>query len=150
MKSSASPDRFFTSEMNLVVRMYDIDYNGHVSNIVYMRWFEDMRTVAFEKIASLKECLDKGFAPVLVSVNIQYKRPIKMFDQPKGLLWITKFGKTSFTLQAEISIDETLCTASEQTVVFINTKTNRPCRLPDQIVHNFQKANVPGPLPKTL
>ena len=95
--------RSLVTEMEFTVRMYDIDYNGHVSNIVYIRWLEDMRMVGFEKIASIEACLEAGHVPVLMNTNIDYIRPIKMFEKTKGLLWVSKFTRATFTIEAEIS-----------------------------------------------
>ena len=35
--------RVMELEMPLKVRAYDVDAMGYVSNIVYVRWFEDLR-----------------------------------------------------------------------------------------------------------
>src|SRR5271156_3261879 len=65
MNSSGECSKPCLSESDLAVRLYDIDFNGHVSNIVYIRWLEDIRTIAFETIMPLKNCLDLGQTPVL-------------------------------------------------------------------------------------
>jgi acyl-CoA thioesterase FadM len=36
-------------ELSLNVNTYDIDVAGHVNNIVYIRWLEDMRNILYNK-----------------------------------------------------------------------------------------------------
>jgi acyl-CoA thioester hydrolase len=131
--------------MDLVVRMYDIDFNGHVSNIVYIRWLEDLRMVGFEKIVPLKSCLERGQVPVLIRTDIRYRRPVKMFDEPKGRIWVTGYTKTTFTLEAEILIKGERCADATQTGVFVNDRTGKLIRLPQAIIERFLEAQIPGP-----
>jgi acyl-CoA thioester hydrolase len=143
MNSSGDQPRSLLSELDLVVRMYDIDFNGHVSNIVYIRWLEDMRMVGFEKIVPIKSCLDLGQVPVLIRTDIRYRRPVKMFDEPKGLLWVSGYTKTTFILEAEILVRGTRFTDATQTGVFVNESTGKLIRLPDSLVKRFQEENIP-------
>ena len=69
-------------QMKIKVRTYDIDSAGHVSNIVYFRWLEDLRLQLFEEYFSLRSFVEKGYTPVLAASSIEYKRPIKLFDEP--------------------------------------------------------------------
>jgi acyl-CoA thioester hydrolase len=139
MVQEAAVTKHFSTEMALVVRMYDIDFNGHVSNIVYIRWLEDMRMVGFEKIASMEECLAAGQVPVLLSTNIQYKLPIRMFQKPIGLLWISGFTKSTFQLEAEISVAGNVCAKATQICVFISQATNKAIRLPESVLAKFRQ-----------
>jgi len=43
MHTLTPPIRPFLIEVPLPVRTYDIDFAGIVSNIVYIRWLEDLR-----------------------------------------------------------------------------------------------------------
>jgi len=139
MNSSGDTSKPFLSEMDLVVRMYDIDFNGHVSNIVYIRWLEDMRMVGFERIVPLRSCLELGQVPVLIRTDIRYRRPVKMFDEPKGLLWVSGYTKTSFTLEAEIRVNGECYADATQTGVFVNEKTGKLMRLPESVIQRFQE-----------
>jgi len=136
------PAKPFLSELGLVVRMYDIDFNGHVNNIVYVRWLEDMRMVSFEKIVPMKSVLDQGQIPVLIRTDIRYKRPIKMFDEPKGAMWLNSYSRSSFTIDAEITVNGILNAHAVQTIVFVNND-GKLIRLPERIAERFKTAQVP-------
>ena len=135
------PAKPFLYELGLVVRMYDIDFNGHVNNIVYVRWLEDMRMVSFEKIVPMKSVLDQGQIPVLIRTDIRYKRPIKMFDEPKGAMWLNSFSKSSFTIDAEITVNNEVNAYAVQTIVFVNN-SGKLIRLPEPVVERFRAENV--------
>jgi acyl-CoA thioester hydrolase len=145
MNSSGECPKPCLSESDLAVRLYDIDFNGHVSNIVYIRWLEDIRTVAFERIMPLKSCLDLGQTPVLIRTDIRYRRPVKMFDQPKGRIWVTGYTKTSFTLEAEIRVNGECCADATQKLCFVYLKTGKLTRLPEEIIQTFEKELIATP-----
>ena len=130
MSDKVLRENALTIEMNFAVKTYDIDYARHVSNIVYLRWLEDMRLAMFEKYFSLEQCMGDGYTPVLVTTNIAYKKAIKLFDKVKGKMWITRSGNAGLSVEAEICVGEDLMAHSLQKIVFIDVVTSRPKRLP--------------------
>ena len=66
-----------------------------------------------------------------------------MFDQPKGLLWISGFTRTTFTIEAEISVGDRICAKAMQTLVFINQQTNRAIRLPQAVLDKLKRSLPP-------
>jgi acyl-CoA thioester hydrolase len=120
------------------VATYDIDFAGHVSNQVYLRWLEDMRLQLFEEHFPLEDFLAEGITPVIASTFIEYKSPIKLFDKPYGEMWISKCGNASLTIEAEIFIEEKLASRAEHVGVFVDLKSMRPVRLPKRILDKFR------------
>src|SRR5690349_12582585 len=55
------------------VRTYDIDYAGIVSNIVYIRWLEDLRLELLERAYPLDRLVAGGLGPVLLETRIAYR-----------------------------------------------------------------------------
>jgi acyl-CoA thioester hydrolase len=128
-------------EHDIRVGTYDIDFAAHVSNISYLRWLEDMRGMLFDKYFPLKNFLAEDKTPVLSSTHIQYRRPIKLFDKPHGVMWISKVGLASLTILAEFYVDGELTTSVEHVGVFIDLKTGKAIRMPKIIVDAFKSAN---------
>jgi acyl-CoA thioester hydrolase len=63
--------------VNLEVYTYQIDFAGHVSNIVYIQWMEIARIKLLEAIGlPTHEIAKAGFIPVLVQTEISYKQPL--------------------------------------------------------------------------
>jgi acyl-CoA thioester hydrolase len=120
------------------VRTYDIDFAGHVSNIVYVRWLEDLRLEMMNKHLPLPELLSKGQAPVLRSTTIDYKQPITILDEVRGLMWMSEMENFRMTLQAEFYKGDTLVATATQTGVFVDMRTKRPVKVPDNLKELFR------------
>jgi acyl-CoA thioester hydrolase len=135
----------------LVIHTYDIDFAGIVSNIVYIRWLEDLRLMMLDAYMPLHEQMAKGHVPVLAETNIQYKRPLRMFDKPIAYMWVAGFGGVRWTLGAEFVLDGVVTTAATQTTVFVDSQTMRPVPPPEHLVardHTEQAAYEQTPQPQ--
>src|SRR5271165_1887491 len=75
MAKSPTPDRLEV-QVPLRVKPYDIDVVGVVSNIVYVRWMEDLRLAMLDVYLPLDEQMADGIAPAILKVEIEYKRAI--------------------------------------------------------------------------
>jgi acyl-CoA thioester hydrolase len=125
-------------EWSFPVRTYDIDFAGHVSNIVYIRWLEDLRLEMMNKYLPLSELLSRGQAPVLRSTTIDYKQPITILDKVKGCMWMSEMENFRMTLQAEFYKGDTLAATATQTGVFIDMGTKRPIKAPESLKDLFR------------
>ena len=67
-------------EIPIKVKTYDIDFAGLVSNIVYIRWLEDLRLKFLDVYLPLDKQIYQGNVPFISKTQIEYKRPIKLFD----------------------------------------------------------------------
>jgi acyl-CoA thioester hydrolase len=139
-KEKQHPERGLFVEHEIPVRTYDIDYAGHVSNIAYLRWFEDMRSMLFDKYFPLQHFLDEGKTPVIASHFVQYKRAIRLFDKPHAVMWISDIGKASMIINAEVKVDGQVMTAVEHVGAFIDLKSGRPIRMPAVFLELFKSA----------
>jgi acyl-CoA thioester hydrolase len=127
-------------EHDIPVRTYDTDYAGHVSNIAYFRWFEDMRSMLFEKYFPLQPFLDEGSTPVIASHFIQYKRPIRLSDRPHAIMWVSELGNASMRMNAIIEVGGQIVTTVEHVGVFIDLKSGRPMRMPAICAELFHRS----------
>jgi len=118
-------------EKNFQVKTYDIDFAGHVSNIVYIRWLEDLRFALLDAYFPLKPQLDAGYAPILIRTNIQYRRAIRLFEPVQGRMWVQSVGGAKALLAARIVVNEDVCADVVQEGVFADLTTGRPMRIPD-------------------
>lgn len=91
--------------LDLEIKTYNIDIAGHVNNAVYIQWIEDLRTKLFQDYFHLQELLNRKLYPVVISTDIHYKKFLKLFDKPVGIMKIESLNHGIFTLKAEISID---------------------------------------------
>ena len=119
--------------LNLPIQTYDIDFAGIVSNIVYIRWLEDLRLTMLEVYQPLEQLMVKGYCPIVNSTQIKYKKALRLFDRPIGKMWISQLGRLRCTLDAEIYLDDEIVTSATQTGFFMNLETMRPMPIPEDI-----------------
>ena len=126
-------------EIIIPVRTYDIDSAAHVSNIVYIRWLEDLRYELFNKHFSLQTLMEGGTTLVLKSTNIEYKRSIRLFDEVRAKMRVERIAKASLTLAAELFVGSLLTTTASQTGVFVDLKNLKPRRVPGEVWAKFSQ-----------
>ena len=127
--------------LNLPVNTYDIDFAGIVSNIVYIRWLEDLRLKMLEVYQPLEKLMAGGYCPIVNSTQIEYKKALRMFDYPVGKMWMSELGRLRCTLQAEIYLNREIVTVATQTGFFINLQTMRPIAIPKAIAEIYGRSN---------
>jgi len=132
----------FEVEIPFSVKTYDIDFAGIVSNIVYVRWLEDLRLEMLARYFPLDEQLGEGIVPVIVQTKIDYKQPIRLFDQPRGRMWMQSLDSLRWTVKAEISVNDKASALGEQMGVFVNLQNNRPIRVPQRLQLEFQAITI--------
>ncbi|AUS99617.1 thioesterase [Nostoc sp. CENA543] len=123
--------------MNIPIKTYDIDFMGIVSNIVYVRWLEDLRLKFLEEHWQLEQQLQQGYAPILAGTEIEYKRSIKLNSQVIGRLWLSNLGRLKWTVQAEILADDKLAALAIQKGAFINLDNGRPIPIPEPLKQKY-------------
>jgi len=71
-------------ELPLPVESYDIDLTGVVSNIMYIRWLEDLRLEMLDRYFPLENQIKAGYSRGVLETHIQCGKTIRMFDGPIG------------------------------------------------------------------
>lgn len=132
-----SDSRPFVIELPLQVKTYDIDFSGVVSNIVYVRWLEDLRLLMLATYFPLEKQLEAGFAPVVAHTRIEYKRPVKMFDKPTGRMWVSEMDSRRWVVTAEISVRGKIATTAEQSGLFVDVSHGRPIPIPEELLKKY-------------
>jgi acyl-CoA thioester hydrolase len=119
-------------EVPFVAASYEIDYAGIVSNQVYLRWLEDMRTAFMARWLSLEGAYERGQVPVLTRTEIDYRVSLRLGESSIGRMWAGKIGRARGEIASEIrrASDGRICAAALQTVAFVDAKSGRPTRFP--------------------
>ncbi|MFH1195841.1 MAG: thioesterase family protein [bacterium] len=109
----------------LTVNTYDIDAAGHVNNIVYVRWLEDLRIKLANTLGDFKKLFDEGYYLVVISTEIKYRRQIKLFDKPYGTMEYAGHKHGIITLKAIVTLDGKICVSAFQKCVVMNLNTDK-------------------------
>ena len=134
----------FEVRLPLPVKTYDIDVAGIVSNIVYVRWLEDLRCELLTNYLPIEQQLESEFAPVILQTQIEYRKPIKLSEKPLGRMWINKMTTLKWVASAEILVNGTSAATAEQTGCFVDLSSGRPIPIPEdfsQLYFEYQKSS---------
>ncbi|MFW5688348.1 MAG: acyl-CoA thioesterase [Spirochaetota bacterium] len=131
-------------ERHFTVKTYDIDFAGHVSNIVYIRWLEDLRFALLETYFPLQPAMEAGVAPVLTRTEIDYRSAIRLFEPVVGRMWAGKTGAYRMDLHARFLVGDRICAEVRQQGVFASLETGRPARIPSALLALYrEQASAP-------
>ena len=110
---------------------YQIDYVGHLNNVIYIEWMEVGRTKLLEKIGlPLRELEKRGIAPILVETNIKYKKALYVSEIVKIEIWVSELKNASAIMSFNFYNEkEELAAFGWQRGLFIHRETVKPYRL---------------------
>ncbi len=138
--AKAMPSASFASpphhEAPLPVRAYDIDFSGIVHNVVFVRWLDDLRTGWCDQYLPLTQQIADGYAPVVATTEIAYKRPVRFGDCVVGKLWM-QTKRVRWTVEIEIWNSHEMVATARQTGSFLHLATLKPFAVPAPIAAQF-------------
>ena len=113
------------------VRTFQIDFNHHVSNIIYIQWMEIGRLKLLEAIGlPVEQTEADGYVPVLIETHITYKRPLHMGDTVEIQLWLSELSGVHAWMEFRFhKVGGGLVAEGRQKGIFFNVRRGRPKRL---------------------
>lgn len=135
ISSEATTLRPLEIVLDIETRTYDIDFAGVVSNIVYVRWLEDLRLEMLRCFLPLPDLVRQDLAPAIISTTINYKYPTRLFDRVRGAMWLTNLGRTRWEVTAQFThkIGGMVLAEAVQTGLLLNVTTGRPSPVPNSL-----------------
>lgn len=120
---------------------YDFDLMGIAHNVAYIRWMEDARAAFLDASPwPMSRLWAEDFAPAITRTEIQYVKPIRLYDPVAVQVRVLKFGRTTWTLSLSFSHagTETLYAEGLQSGYFLHPSTGRPARMPVEFMAFFR------------
>ena len=117
-----------------------LDENGHVNNVIYVYWMQD---VAIQHSASCggRQMMEELEATwVARSHKIEYLSPAFEGDQVTALTWLAGFRRVRATRRYKFvrKADGTVLSRGETDWVLIDVKSRRPRSIPEQYIGAIQ------------
>lgn len=101
-EASADNTNFWTEAVT--VSDADIDVLGHVNNVVYVRWAQDLATAHWN--ARAPKTMQENYIWVVTRHEIDYRAEIKLGDKVTGVTWVDEAGRGPlFGRTVEIRVD---------------------------------------------
>lgn len=106
-----------------------VDENGHVNNVTYIQWMQDVATMHSEAQGCTREFY-QGFGSswVVRSHQIEYLRPAFSGDELVIETWVSTMQRTRSLRRYRFSRvgDQALIAAAQTDWVYINRQSGRP------------------------
>jgi acyl-CoA thioester hydrolase len=115
----------------------DIDENGHVNNVVYLRWAQDMGTAHWRSRAPAEE--QARWAWIALRHEVDYRRPLMPGETAHARTWVaeTASGPRFDRFIRIDGPDGAMCAQVVTTWVLIEQATGKPRRVPDWMMEMF-------------
>ncbi|RCS54777.1 acyl-CoA thioesterase [Bremerella cremea] len=119
----------------------NIDVQGHVNNLVYLKWMQD---------AAVAHSLEKGWGQeqydqlrcgwVVRSHQIEYRWPAFEKDSLEIVTWVESFRRASCVRKYEVHrlSDQKVLAIAETNWAFLNLDKRIPAKVPQEIILAFQ------------
>lgn len=133
-------NRLMLVEQEIRIKAYEIDAMGVVSNIEYVKYFEDLRHVFLDHYYPFDEMMESHISPVLMNTDIHYHRPLTIHSKPVGRCWVTKMKQAKWELRFEIESEEGLHCEGIQKGGFFDVQARRPIRCPAKLLDQYLAA----------
>jgi len=112
------------------VQPQDIDALGHVNNVVYVRWIQDVAVAHWRALATPQEQAEVLW--VVARHEVDYKRPVRLGDRVVAETWVGGSERTAFERHTEIvrATDRKLVARARTLWCPIEPATGRPKPVP--------------------
>ena len=116
-------------ETSVDVRLRDIDFMGHVNNAMYATYLEQAREDYF------RDVLDVSLVEtdtVLVSLELEYTRPIEADDDVTVALRVAELGTSSLPMEYEIRANGARAATASTVQVLVDPDTGESRPIPSE------------------
>lgn len=121
---------------------YQIDFVGHVNNIVYVQWLENARVKLIEAMGlTITQIAEQDdILPIITETIIQYKKPFFLNNKVHVEVWVSEMFNVSANFKFRfLNENGEVCSSAKQKVLFIEKKTQRPSRKIAKYKENFER-----------
>jgi acyl-CoA thioester hydrolase len=112
-----------------------VDQNGHVNNVAYIQWLQDAAIRHAQASGCMAATTAAGASWVVRTHFIEYLAPAFAGETLTVMTWVVNFQKVRSLRKYKIirAADETVIARAETDWVFVNAKTGRPLKIPDEV-----------------
>ena len=128
----------YSTETSIRVRYAETDRMGFCYYGNYAQFFEVARVEALRTLGiSYKTLEDKGVLLPVVSFHIDYKNPAYYDDELIIKCNVREMPGVKIIFDYETYRNETLLNEATTTLVFVNSESNKPMKVPHEILTKF-------------
>lgn len=113
----------------------DIDEQGHVNNVAYLRWIQDVAVAHWRHAASVEQLA--RFSRITVRHEIDYRRQAFENEEITAVTWVGEWTKVTCERFTEILRDEELLVRGRTLWCMIDRESGRPARIDQELIERF-------------
>ncbi|MBN1305928.1 MAG: acyl-CoA thioesterase [Anaerolineales bacterium] len=116
-----------------------IDENGHVNNVYYLQWMQDMAVRHYQALGGIPVTEELGATWVVRAHRIEYINPAFLGDEILMRTWIANLRRVRSLRRYDFirRKDNQILVRGETDWVFMDTASGRPLAIPTQISKLF-------------
>jgi acyl-CoA thioester hydrolase len=124
-------------ELTIAVDPADIDQLGHVNNVVYLRWVQEIAIAHWQAAATAEQ--RAALVWVVIRHEIDYRHAARLGDTVIARTWVGPTEGRAFSRHTEIlrAADRRLLARARTLWLPIDAKTGRPARVGDEVRERF-------------
>jgi acyl-CoA thioester hydrolase len=118
-----------------------IDGNGHVNNVFYVQWMQDVAIMhSSHQGGTIEKYQSLGSSWIVRSHQIEYLSPAFAGDEIEALTWVTDMRRVSSLRKYQFrrASDQTLLARAETRWVYVDAETGRPIPIHKEIQTIFE------------
>ena len=132
----APPERRQVFELAFTPEPIHIDANGHVNNVVYLAWAQDLAIAHWSSTAPAED--QARWAWVVLRHEVDYRRPLRLGEAARGLTWVDDAPEgPRFARFCRIDGPEGMCAQVRTVWCLVDPQSGRPQRVPPSMVEMF-------------
>jgi acyl-CoA thioester hydrolase len=124
-----------TFEHSFFVVPEDIDEQGHVNNVRYVQWIQDVAVAHWQHAATAEQLAQVTW--VVLRHEIDYLRPAFAREELVARTWVGRAGAVKSERFTEILRDGQVLVRAKSLWCALDAKTLRPRRIDDAIKEKF-------------
>ena len=113
----------------------DIDEQGHVNNVAYLRWIQDVAVAHWQDRATAE--MLAAYSWVVVRHEIDYKKPSFENDLVTAATWVGEWTKVTCERFTEVSRADQVLVRSRTLWCMLDRRTAKPARISPELVKRF-------------
>lgn len=117
-----------------------IDENGHVNNVAYVQWMQDVAVEHYESIGGTNPMQLAGATWVVREHKVEYLLPAFAGEEIEIRTWVENIRRVRSLRKYEFvrKSDGKILVRGETDWVFVDVKNGKPMGIPDEVINVFR------------
>jgi acyl-CoA thioester hydrolase len=113
-----------------------LDQNGHVNNVHFVQWMQDVAVRHYENIGGIPKTQAVGATWVVREHHVHYLSPAFPGDEIEVRTWVVNIRRVRSLRRYEFvrKRDQVLLVKGETDWVFVDVQTGRPRAIPQDVI----------------